>query len=145
MSIDENKALVPRFFDEINKLNVAALDELVAPDYVDHNPPPFPGLAPGLQGGKQAFLMAQQAFSDVHHTIEDQIAHGDKVVTRLSVIGTHTGEIIGIPASGNKVAATGIAIHRIAGGKIVEHWGQTDLLGMLQQMGAIPAPGQTVG
>src|SRR5438067_10550601 len=93
MSTEENKALIRSFFDEINKLNVAALDELVAPDYVDHNPPPFPGLAPGLQGGKQAFLMAQEAFSNVHHTIEDQIAHGDKVVTRLSVIGTHTGEI----------------------------------------------------
>jgi predicted ester cyclase len=145
MSIEENKALIRRYFDEINKLNIAVLDELVSPDYVDHNPPPFPGLAAGHEGAKQAFAMAANAFSDVYHTVEDQLAEGDLVVSRLSVVGCYTGELMDIPPNNGEVAATGIAIHRIKDGKIVEHWAQLDLLALLQGMGAIPAPDQVAG
>lgn len=137
---EENKALVRRFFEAIDTGDIAILDEFLAPDYDDHDPPPFPGLAPGLVGAKQAFQYALNAFSDFRHTIEDQIAEGDKVVTSIKGDGTHTGEFLGIPATGKEVSMRGIAIHRIAGGKLVEHWGRIDAVALLTQLGAIPAP-----
>ena len=87
-SPEENKALVRRFYEQIDKGNIGILDELVAEDYIDHNPPPVPGLTPGREGVKQAFRIFQQATPGYHH-IEDQIAEGDKVVTRLISYGKH--------------------------------------------------------
>ena len=86
-SPEQNKALVRRFYEEIDKGNISILDELLAADYVDHSPPPFPGLAPGREGVKQSFRLFQQA-TPGSHRIEDQIAEGDKVVTRMTVRGT---------------------------------------------------------
>lgn len=102
---DENKALVRRFYEEIDKGNLAILDELVAENYIDHNPPPFPGLSPGREGLKQAFRIFQQATPGAHH-IEEQIAEGDKVVTRLTSVGKHEGDLPGAPRTGNDLKMT---------------------------------------
>ena len=85
-SLDENKASVRRFYEEIDKGNIDAMDELVAEDYISHDPPPFPGLAAGRAGLKQAFEMFWKA-TPGRHIIEDQVAEGDKVVTRLRAVG----------------------------------------------------------
>lgn len=133
---EQNKALVSRFYEEIDKGNIEVLDELVAEDYIDHNPPPFPGLAPGREGLKQAFRIFQQATPGVHR-IEEQIAEGDKVVTRLTSTGKHEGDLPGAPRTGNDLKMTSITIHRIAGGKLVEKWAEKDVLGFLQQIGVM--------
>lgn len=139
----ENKAIMQRYFEEAwNKGNLSVLDEIVSPDYVNHNPP-VPGLPPGPEGLKPVFQAGRAAFPDLHYTIEEQIADGDKVVTRWTSRGTHRGELMGIPATGKQVNITGIHIARIVGGKIVEHWRQSDDLGMLQQLGVVPSPGQS--
>jgi steroid delta-isomerase-like uncharacterized protein len=136
--LEANKALIRRFYEEIDKGNLAAMDELVAEDYINHNPPAFP-VAPAREGLKQAFQIFWEA-TPGRHEIEDQIAEGDKVVTRLAVYGAHEGDLPGIPRTGNKLETTAIAIHRIADGKIVEHWSDRDDLGLLQQLGAVPQP-----
>ncbi len=110
---EQHKALVRRWLAEMDKRNWSAADELVAADYIDHSPP-LPGTAPGREAVKQANAMLYAAFPDARHTIEDQIAEGDKVVTRLSTTGTFTGEVFGIPPNGKQVTMTGIMIHRIA-------------------------------
>jgi predicted ester cyclase len=141
MSTEENKALVRRFYEEIDKGNIDAMDELVAEDYVDHSPPPFPVPA-GLDGVKAAFKMFWDA-TPGRHVIEDQIAEGDKVVTRLSAYGKHEGDLPGIPRTGNDMEMTATVIHRIADGKLVEKWSDKDVLRMLQQLEVIPAMGPT--
>jgi predicted ester cyclase len=138
MSAETNKALVRRFYEEIDKGNLDALDELVDPDYLDHNPPPFPGLAPGREGLKQAFEIFWKA-TPGYHRIEDQIAEGDKVVTRLTSFGKHEGDLPGAPATGNDLKMTSITIHRIANGRLVEKWAEKDVLGFLQQIGVLPS------
>jgi predicted ester cyclase len=139
MSAEANKSLVRRFYEEIDKGNLDILDELVAPDYLDHNPPPFPGLHAGLDGLKQAFRIFREA-TPGHHQIEDQIAEGDKVVTRLTSYGKHEGDLPGAPRTGNDLKMTSITIHRIANGKLVEKWAEKDVLGFLQQIGVMPSP-----
>jgi len=134
---EDNKALVRRWFAEVDKGNPTIEDELLPPDYIDHDPP-LPGMAPGREGVKQANALLRAAFPDTVHTIEDQIAESDKVVTRLRGRGTFTGECLGIPPNGKVVTIQGIAIHRIADGRLVEHWGVADKLSFLQQMDAIP-------
>jgi steroid delta-isomerase-like uncharacterized protein len=133
----QNKALVRRFYEEIDKGNIAAMDDLVAEDYIDHSPPPFPGVAPGREGLKQSFKLFWEA-TPGYHRIEDQIAEGDKVVTRLTAYGAHEGDLPGIPRTGNALEMTAVVIHRIADGKIVEKWSNKDVLGFLQQLGVIP-------
>lgn len=139
MSAEANKFLVRRFYEEIDKGNLDILDELVAPDYLDHNPPPFPGMHAGLEGLKQAFKVFRDA-TPGHHQIEDQIAEGDKVVTRLTSYGKHEGDLPGAPRTGNDLKMTSITIHRIANGKLVEKWAEKDMLGFLRQIGVMPAP-----
>src|SRR3954447_7486440 len=107
MNPEDNKALVRRFYAEIDKGNLKAMDELVAEDYVDHNPPPFPGLGPGREGLKQAFRIFLEA-TPGHHQIEDQIAEGDKVVTCLTSFGKHEGDLSGAPRTGNDLKMTSI-------------------------------------
>ena len=137
-SLDSNKALIRKFYAEIDKGNLEAMDDLVAEDYISHNPPPFPNLANGRAGLKQAFVMFLKA-TPGRHVIEDQIAEGDKVVTRLRGVGKHEGELAGIPPTGNDLDVKAVAIHRIANGKIVEHWSAVDTAAMLAQLGVIPA------
>ena len=137
MTIESNKLLVRRFYEEIDKGNLDAMDEIVAMDYVDHSPPPFPGLAPGLKGLKQGFEIFWKA-TPGHHQIEDQSAEGDKVVTRLLCIGKHEGDLPGAPKTGNDLKMTSITIHRIANGKLVEKWAEKDVLGFLRQIEVVP-------
>ncbi len=140
MTIEEkNKALVRRFYEEIDKGNIDILDELVAEDYLDHNPPPFPGLARGREGLKQAFRIFQEA-TPGQHQIEDQIAEGDKVVTRMTSVGKHEKDLPGAPRTGHDLRMTSITIHRIANGRLAEKWAEKDVLGYLQQIGVLAAP-----
>ena len=139
MPPEENKALVRRFYAEIDKGNIDILDELVAEDYLDHNPPPFPGLKPGREGLKQAFKMFWDA-TPGYHQIEDMIAEGDKVVTRLTSYGKHEKDLPGAPATGNEMKMTSITIHRIANGKLVEKWAEKDMISLLTQIGVMPPP-----
>ena len=140
-STEVNKANLRRFYDEVfNKKNRAAIDEFIAPNHVDHAAPP--GLPGGIEGAKQTLTMYLTAFPDLHFTVEDLIAEGDKVVARLTARGTQQGAFMGIPSTGKQVTVTAIDINRIAGGKSVEHWLEMDTLGLLQQLGVAPMPGQ---
>jgi steroid delta-isomerase-like uncharacterized protein len=141
MSPEEHKAIVRRWFAETDNGNLAIVEELCAPDYVDHNPP-LPGMPAGNQGVRQANVALREAFPDTVHVIQDQIAEGDTVVTRLLGRGTFRGAILGLPPNGKVIEIAGISVHRLAGGKLVEHWAQADLLGFLQQLGALPPLGQ---
>jgi predicted ester cyclase len=142
MSTEENKAVVRRFNDLIGEFfrtgDADALDEVLSPDFVIHQP----GTPPDLESFKQFLPMFRAAFPDMSYTVEDMIAEGDMVVDRLTWQATHQGELMGIPPTGNLVTVTEMHISRIADGKIVERWGQPDMLGMMQQLGAIPPPGQ---
>ncbi len=139
MSAEENKAIARRAYEIFSSGNLEALEEVIAPDLVDHNA--APGQAPGIEGTRQGFGMLRAAFPDLRITPEDLIGEGDLVVARLTVTGTHQGEFQGLPPTGKQVTMSGIEIVRLAGGKAVERWGEFDTLGLLQQLGAIPAPG----
>jgi len=143
MSTEANKTLVRRYRDIHNSNNLAALDEIVDANIISHNG--LPGLPPGLEGGKMAHMAFSAAFPDGHVATEDLVAEGDKVVERFSFRGTNTGSFLGAPATGKQVTATGVAISRIANGKIVEHWGENDTIGVMQQLGLMPTPGGTAG
>ena len=124
MSI-ENEALARRYIEEVfNKGNVGVIDELVATDFVEHNP--FPGQSPGIEGERQAVSMLRSAFPDLHTTIEDVIADADHVVVTVTSRGTQQGEFMGSPATGVPVTDTQIHILRCVGGKCVEHWGEVN-------------------
>jgi predicted ester cyclase len=138
MSIEANKALVQRFYTEINRGNIDIIDELVDEHYLDHSPPPFP-LAPGREGVKESFRLFQQA-TPGSHKIEDQIAEGDRVVTRLTSTGRHEGDLPGAPRTGNEITMTSITIHRIANGKLVEKWAETDVISLLVAIGQMEPP-----
>jgi predicted ester cyclase len=120
-----------------DKGNLDTMDELVAENYVDHNPPPFPGLAEGREGLKQSFKIFWKA-TPGHHDIEDQIAEGDKVVTRLTSYGKHEDDLPGASKTGNDLKMTSITIHRIANGKLAEKWSEKDVISFLQQIGLMP-------
>jgi steroid delta-isomerase-like uncharacterized protein len=133
----EHKAVVRRFIGQaFNAGDLAVINELVARDYVLH-------VAPEVRGpeGMQHFVaMYRTAFPDYACTVDDQIAEGDKVVTRWTARGTQRGELMGIPPTGKQVTLPGVVIDRIADGQLVETWLQADVLGMLQQLGVVQAP-----
>ena len=133
---EANKQVVQQICDVFTKGNVEALDNFVSDQMVDHNP--SPGQAPGVQGMKDLVTMFRAAFPDLQVTVEDLIAEGDKVVGRITAKGTHKGEFMGTPATNKQISIQEIDIARIAGGKIVEHWGLEDSLGLMQQLGMIP-------
>jgi len=116
------------------------MDELVAEGYIDHNPLPFPGLASGREGLKESFEIFWKA-TPGRHEIHDQIAEGDKVVTRLTGIGAHEDDLPGIPRTGNKLEMTATVIHRIENGQLAEKWSDKDVLGFLQQLEVLPRLG----
>jgi steroid delta-isomerase-like uncharacterized protein len=140
MSTEDNKATVRRGFEAVwHQKNVGNAEGHLSTDFVNHDP------SMTMQGLEQyrPFVSGYlSAFPDLHFTIEDQIAEGDKVVTRWTARGTHQGPFMGIPATGKQGTVTGITIDRFANGKIVESWYNFDALGLLQLLGAIPAPGQ---
>jgi predicted ester cyclase len=141
--LEENKAIVRRIPEELyNEGRLAVADEVIAPDYVEHFPLPL-GWPSGLDGLRQFVTVLRAAFPDFRYTIEDEIAEGDMVVIRLTASGTHRGEFMGIPPTGNRATWTEIHVCRIADGKLVEHWANLDQLGMMQQLGVVPPPEQS--
>jgi steroid delta-isomerase-like uncharacterized protein len=116
---------------------VSVLDELAAPDYVDHDPP-FGGTGT-VDGWRAMAAMIRDAFPDWHSDLHALYAEDDIVVERFTASGTHKGEIFGIPPSGTVCRLAGINIFRVRDGKIVERWGRTDELGMLRQLGVVAA------
>jgi steroid delta-isomerase-like uncharacterized protein len=134
---EENKAIVRREIEEVFSAqgNLDVADEIFAPEYVG-----YPEDVRGPEGAKETAKMYRNAFPDVQLSIEDQVAEGDKVVTRWIGSGTHQGEMMGIAPTGNQVRVDGMTISRIEDGKIVEEWEIYDALGMMQQLGAIPSP-----
>src|SRR4028118_178354 len=142
VSAEDNKALVRRFVDEVQSAgNIDLIDEICSSEFVNHSTPP--GTPPDCQGIKILTAMFRGAFPDSYFTVEDMVAEGDKVVTRKTFHGTHEGEFMGIPPSGRSVSMGLIDIVRISEGRVVEHWSEGDSLGMMQQLGVIPQPGQS--
>jgi steroid delta-isomerase-like uncharacterized protein len=139
MSTEDNKANVRRGFDALNERDWAAFDALCAPDIVLHN---ASMTIQGYPAYKQFISMYFTAFPDLHITIEDIIAEGDTVVVRTTFHGTHNGDLMGIAPTGKQATTTGMSIFRVANGKAVEQWANSDDLGLLQQLGVVPAPGQ---
>ncbi len=141
MSTEDNKTLMRRFIEEVfNKKKLTALDELIASNHIDHSAAAA-SLPVGPEGSRQAIGMMLTGFPDLHVTVEDMIAEGDKVVVRLTMRGTQQGAFGSIPPTGKQVAVSTIDIVRIEGGKIAEEWGIDDMLGMLQQLGIVPSMG----
>jgi steroid delta-isomerase-like uncharacterized protein len=140
VSTDDNKALVRRFVYEVqseHKLDL--IDELFSPDFIDH----YAGTAPPYREGTKRFLTGIfTAFPDVKATIHEQTAVADKVWTRKTFHGNHKGPFMGIPPTGNPIAVEVMDLFRIEDGMIVEHWGVSNMLGLLQQIGAFPIPGK---
>jgi predicted ester cyclase len=138
MSAEENKAVIRRYMTAVDAGDVNCLDEFLAPNFVSHNPF-VAGVPPTRDGGKEAFLLFVRA-TPGYHTVDDLIAEGDKVAARITGYGTHEAELLGIPATHKAITMSGIVIWRLAGGKIVEHWAQVDLFGLLQQLGVVSTP-----
>ena len=138
MSTEQNKALIKRAWDEVfNQKKITVVDELWGSDYVYHGPQGQE--LRGSESLKQFISHYLEAFPDLHIEIKDLIAEGDKVVSRVVSRGTHKGELQGIAPTGKVVTTTLILITRLADGKVVEDWESRDDLGMLQQLGVIPA------
>ena len=133
-----NKSLCRTFFEELhNKQNLEIIDRLVDPNVVSHDP--FPNQAEGSKGFRDTMQLFRSAFPDMSAKINDMIAENDKVMTKLTVYGTHLGEFMGIGPTKNKIEYEEVIILRIADGKIVEHWAVADALSLMQQVGAIPS------
>ncbi|MEK7784030.1 MAG: ester cyclase [Chloroflexota bacterium] len=139
MSTEQNKAVAMRTVEAINAGDMSLFESLLAPDAVEHAVPP--GMPPTRETAKQFVTMLRAAFPDSHYHVDVVIAEGDRVVQRVTCHGTMKGEFLGMPATGKSATWTEMHIVRIANGKIVEHWANTDQLGMLQQLGLAPAPG----
>jgi steroid delta-isomerase-like uncharacterized protein len=139
MGASENAATVRQWIDAYNARDLEAEAAARAPGFLVH----VPG-APGPldSDGWIAFAFGfAQAFPDLHLTIEDIFATDDRVAARATFRGTHQGDFQGVPATGKQVRFTAIELNRMEGGKVAEHWVELDLLGLLQQLGAIPTPG----
>jgi steroid delta-isomerase-like uncharacterized protein len=134
----DNKELSGRIFQEVwNERKLEAIDDLIATDYIHNDTQPV-GVRRGIDGYKQFVNLYLEAFPDLRFTIQDVISADDKVVTRWSVTGTHDGDLPGLPRTGRAISLTGITIARVSEGKFVESWNSWDMLGMMQQLGAIP-------
>lgn len=139
MSSEEHKALARRISEElIGRGDYAAADELIAHDYVNHNP--LPGQAPGRAGFKETLALLRAAFPDLRETIEGLVAEEDRVAVRATRRGTHRGPFMGLPATGKAVTVSTMYILRVANGQVREAWLTWDMLGLLGQLGAVPAP-----
>jgi len=136
MSLEENKAVVRRFTEELNKGNLDVVDEVFAADCVRRG-------ASAEQQGSEAFKRSlaglHTVFPDWHSTNEDMVAEGDQVWVRWAGRGTHRGEFRGVAPTGKQVTMLGVRTYRFAGGKVVEHWGLANDLGVMQQLGAVPS------
>jgi steroid delta-isomerase-like uncharacterized protein len=133
-----NSEVVERFVEEvINQGRFAVADEIVALDFVELDP--LPGQRQGREGLKEVIAMMRAAFPDIHWVIEETVEQGEKVVSRFTWTGTHRGEFLGIPATGKSVSVKGVVIDRVVDGKMTDSRILMDTLGMLQQLGVVPA------
>ncbi len=136
--MNKNKEVARRMYEEVfNRRELALIDELATPDYVEHDV--LPGQRTGRDGLKDRVQMLIEAF-DPQFTIEDLIAEGDRVVVRWTNSGTHVGEFLGIPSTGRSFNIAGIDIYRLEDGKLAEHWHVVDMYGQMVQLGLLPAP-----
>ena len=143
MSTEEHKTLIRRWWDGLSQGNAAQLiDEVYAPDYVMHDPS-LPEPVRGLDGVREFIAAVTAAFPDGRATVEDLVAEGDRVVQRVTFRGTHQAEFLGVPATGKEVTVWVMVVSRMAGGKVAEEWQLVDGLGMMQQLGALPAEEQS--
>ncbi len=135
--LNDNKEIIVRYFEEVwNKGDVEVLDELLSDDYVNHNP----GLenpVPGPEGLKPIVSAIRKGFPDLKYSIEKMVIADDHVAIHTIMMGTHTGVLFGMPATGKKVRVPQMQIERIYQGKMIEHWRVTDDLGMLKQIGQL--------
>jgi predicted ester cyclase len=137
-TLQANRTLVRRLLeDDVSKADEQVADEIIHPDFYDHTNPP--GMQHGLDSHKAIVRLFHAAFPDSSWTIEDLVAEGDRVVARTTFRATHLGDFFGIPPTGRRVEVGGVHILRIADGRIAEHWGSNDDLGLLRQIGAIPS------
>jgi steroid delta-isomerase-like uncharacterized protein len=136
----ENRDVVRRWIERgFAANNPAVADELIASDFVNHNA--LPGQAP-REGVKQTVQALHDSFEGLGVEIDDMVAEADRVAVRDTIRGTHRALFAGVPPTGRQVTVGRMAIYRVSGGQIVEHWAQLDMLGLLQQLGTIPSPGQ---
>lgn len=139
MSLEQNKTLMQRIYDEVvNEGKLDLIDELMADDFIEHEA--FPGLSEGREGVKQFLSMIRSAFDGFRMDVEDLIAEGDKVVAHITLKGTHSGEFMGIAGTGAAINVPAVDIIRFANGQAIEHWGVTDGMAMLDQLGALKEP-----
>ena len=138
MSAEENAAVVRRLEDAFIANDVATIDAVCDPRLIDHNP--APGQEPTLAGFKQTIAGYKAVFPDLRLDLQAVISQGDLTATRWAVEGTQQAEFFGIPATGKRVRVEGMNFYRLAGGRITDVWTQFDGLGLLQQLGALPAP-----
>ena len=138
MSLAENTALARSIFEDgLNRGMVEEIAARTAPDFIDHDIHVETGVPGGPEDMRQALIAIRRGFPDIHVTVEDTVAEGDRVVTRNTWRGTHLGEFNGIPATGNRVEITGIVIWRIENGMIAERWATIDTLSLLGQLGVM--------
>jgi predicted ester cyclase len=143
MSTELNKAIVRRLMEEdISQGNLAVAEQIIDPAFFDHTNPP--GMQHGIAGHNAIVALFRASFPDLQWQIDDMLAVDDKVVIRTTMRGTQLGEFFGIPPTGRHVIVSGIHVLRLVRGKIVEHWGNNDDLGLMRQIGALPAPEQAV-
>lgn len=135
MSEDYKRAMQRLYDEAISQGKTEVADEIIAPDAVDHE---NPGVA-GPAALKQFVTTFRAAFPDMKVTMDDAIVEGNQIAARFTMTGTHKGEFQGVPATGKSVTIGGIDIVRFEGGMAAEHWGYTDQLGLMQQLGVIPA------
>ena len=141
MSTEQNKAVVRRFVEEmLSRHNLDVAGELFTDDFVDHDPEDPDGRLSGVSGAREEVGVYITAFPDMEVSVDELVAEGDRVALRATVRGTHGGELAGIPATGKRVEVVAMQIYRLVDGKIAEAWLSIDRLGMLQQIGVIPAP-----
>lgn len=135
---EKNKAIVRSLYEGFNTGDVDKVVEESAPDFVNYSAPR--GVPQSREGWKQLLQMFRLAFPDIQFHLEQEIAEGDLVVTQFTGYGTHHGEFMGIPPTGKEVTMSGMVILRFDGDKIVERWEEFNMLGLLVQLGAVPAP-----
>lgn len=134
---EENKRLVNRIYDEAISSGIYdVIDELVAPNYVSHG---LPMSINGPQEFRQSIEIFRSAFPDLYMLVEEQIADGDRVSNQGYITGTHRGEFLGVPASGQQIKVNVISIWRFQDSKVAESWVQIDLISLMRQIGAVPA------
>jgi steroid delta-isomerase-like uncharacterized protein len=138
---EENKSVIRRWIEAYNQRDLEAEAAVLAPGYVAHVPA-APGPLEGLEAWRQFTAPFTEAFPDLRLTVEDIMSEGDMVAARVAFHGTHRGELQGIPPTGKEVAFSSMEFNRVVGGKVEEHWVELDLLGLMQQLGAIPEPGR---